>query len=189
MRWLAASVAVGLALCAAGSARAQEMYRWVDAQGRVHFGSEPPADAREIAPWSPEGDRLKIDARAAGKPAPVATGRARPAAPTRAAPRAPAAAANGHERIGGHTENEWRSRAQTLEHRVQDLEKQIEELEESTQAYGGWGTHRDSRGFVTSVGVRDRRPELEQALERAESELDALEEEARQAGVPPGWLR
>ena len=32
-----------IALAAAGTAAAQTIYRWTDAQGRVHFGSEPPA--------------------------------------------------------------------------------------------------------------------------------------------------
>ena len=76
MRSLTASVAVSLALCAASPARALEMYRWLDAQGRMHFGSEPPADARGVEPWSPDGDRLKIDARAAGEPAPSVSARA-----------------------------------------------------------------------------------------------------------------
>ena len=35
-----------IALAAAGAAAAQTIYRWTDAQGRVHFGSEPPAGAK-----------------------------------------------------------------------------------------------------------------------------------------------
>lgn len=184
MRWLAAGVAVGLVLAAGIPARAQEMYRWVDAQGRVHFGSEPPAGAREVEPWSPEGDRLKIESRAAGITVQPGPDRARATLPARA----PTPVA-GDEKIGGMSQDQWRTKAQMLEQRIQKLEADIEALEETTQAYGGWGTHRSSNGVVSRVGVRDRRPELEKALERAESELDALEEDAREKGVPPGWLR
>jgi hypothetical protein len=189
MRSLTASVAVGLALCAALPARAQEMYRWLDAQGRVHFGSEPPADARGIESWSPDGDRLRIDARAAGEPAPRGSAPARPVAPRRLAPGTPPAAPAPDERIGGRTESEWRHQAHSLEQRIEQLEREPEALEETTQAYGGWGTRRDSQGLVTRTAVPERRPALERALEKAESELDAFEEEARAAGVPPGWMR
>lgn len=35
-----------LALAAAGTAVAQSIYRWTDAQGKVHYSSEPPAGAQ-----------------------------------------------------------------------------------------------------------------------------------------------
>jgi glutaredoxin len=37
---------VVLALVAAGTAAAQGIYRWTDAQGKVHYGSEPPSGVR-----------------------------------------------------------------------------------------------------------------------------------------------
>jgi hypothetical protein len=180
-RW-AAALATGLALCA-GTARAQEMYRWLDAHGGVHFGSEPPADARSVEPWSPDSGRLRIEspspAEDPGPPVPAAAA-ARPIAPPPEAE---------EERLGGRTEAEWRRQSHQLEGRVRDLENQIEELEESTQAYGGWGTHRDSNGMTQRVSVPDQAQQLEKQLRQAESELEALEEEARRLGVPPGWLR
>jgi len=188
MRWLATCVAVGLWLGAGDVARAEEMYRWLDAQGRVHFGSEPPADARGVEPWSPDGGHLKIDARA-GTTAGAVGKSGRAAAPRTAAGRPPLAEASERGAIGGRSRSEWLTRETSLEKRIEDLEAQLEELEETTQAYGGWGTHRDKRGRVSRVALPDRRRELETALERAESELDAFEEEARRAGVPPGWLR
>jgi hypothetical protein len=43
-RWLAA-----LTLClAAQGAQAQGIYRWTDAQGRVHFGDRPPGKAESV---------------------------------------------------------------------------------------------------------------------------------------------
>jgi hypothetical protein len=125
---------------------------------------------------------VKIDPKAAADGAPAA----RPMAP--AARAAEPAAAQAEERIGGRTEAEWRSQAQLLEERLRRLELELEALEESTTAYGGWSTQRDGRR-VEQVAAPDERRRLERALELAETQLDALEEEARRLGVPPGWLR
>jgi len=181
MRSVAATVALGLALFGAGAARGQEMYRWLDAQGRVHFGSEPPPDARALAPWSPGGERLKIEP-------PSATAPVKQAEPGAVPETAPSAASEADEKLGGRSQTQWRAQARLLEKRIRDLEGELEALDESTQAYGGWGTHRDGQR-VEVVQLRDRRPELEKSLERAQRELDALEDEARRLGVPPGWLR
>lgn len=37
-----------LALLAAGSAAAQGIHRWTDERGRVHYGNEPPRNARAV---------------------------------------------------------------------------------------------------------------------------------------------
>ncbi|HZN85781.1 MAG TPA: glutaredoxin domain-containing protein [Burkholderiales bacterium] len=37
-----------LALLAAGAAAAQGIHRWTDERGRVHYGNEPPRDARAM---------------------------------------------------------------------------------------------------------------------------------------------
>jgi hypothetical protein len=182
MRLLGASVAIGLVLGAAGAARAEETYRWLDAEGRVHFGSEPPPDARAVTPWSPGGERVKIAPKTEPDPA---LQRPPGAPPARAAE---PAAAQPEERIGGRTETEWRAQARTLESRLRSLELELEQLEESTTAYGGWSTQRDGRR-LERVLVPDERRALERALELAQSQLDALEDEARRLGVPPGWLR
>lgn len=40
------SVIGGLILAASATASSAEMYRWVDENGRVHFGDRPPTDAK-----------------------------------------------------------------------------------------------------------------------------------------------
>jgi hypothetical protein len=186
MRIRTAWVAASLALCAGGSARAQEMYRWLDADGRVHYGSEPPADARSVAPWSPDSGRLRIESQPGqeSEPAPPAAA-THPPAPLRPPP-----ARATPESIGGRTELEWRREARRLEDSVRDLEQKLEEFDDSTHAYGGFGTHRDrDTGLSGRVAVPDERKRLEAELHRSEKELEKLEEDARRAGVPPGWLR
>ena len=45
-----------LLLAASGGTSAQDMYRWVDAQGKVHYSDQPPpADAREFKSLNPSG--------------------------------------------------------------------------------------------------------------------------------------
>ena len=40
-------IAIALMLCLANTAEAQKMYRWVDEQGRVHYGDRPPPGKRQ----------------------------------------------------------------------------------------------------------------------------------------------
>ena len=52
--------AIGFALlliAATPDVGAQKMYRWVDAQGNVHFGDRPPVGANEIQPKSNAGTK------------------------------------------------------------------------------------------------------------------------------------
>ena len=56
------SVAIGLALCMALPATAQTMYKWVDANGEVHYSDKPP-------PSNVKTETLRIPEQAAGAPA------------------------------------------------------------------------------------------------------------------------
>jgi type IV secretory pathway VirB10-like protein len=64
-RWLAAAA---LALAAQG-AGADGVYKWTDAQGRVHFGDRPPDDAATtaIAPPAPPAVPAPTDAERAAR--------------------------------------------------------------------------------------------------------------------------
>ncbi|MBS0001448.1 MAG: DUF4124 domain-containing protein [Thioalkalivibrio sp.] len=63
MRPSAAVTVLLLALTLPGAANATGIYRWVDAEGTVHFGDSPPSDRRakpvEIRP--PMGDSPQAD--------------------------------------------------------------------------------------------------------------------------------
>ena len=64
-RWLAA-----VTLCLAAQAGVGEgVYKWTDAQGRVHFGDRPPGEARStsIAPPSPPTAPAPTDAERAAR--------------------------------------------------------------------------------------------------------------------------
>lgn len=59
----ATGVILALSLMAAFAAEAGTVYRWTDAQGRVHFGDEPP-------PGSNRGERVSLPDSAAPRSAP-----------------------------------------------------------------------------------------------------------------------
>lgn len=61
-------LAVTLALAAHGAV-AEGVYRWTDAQGRVHFGDRPPGDdaSLAIAPPAPSAGAAPTDAERAAK--------------------------------------------------------------------------------------------------------------------------
>jgi hypothetical protein len=70
------------------------------------------------------------------------------------------------------TESYWRERLSTVNKKIQDLEAKLQSPELTS----------DTRGA-------SRRQAAERELEQARGEKQALTEEARRKGVPPGWLR
>jgi hypothetical protein len=95
----------------------------------------------------------------------------------------------------GLTELDWKKRADTLRRERNDLEEKVRRLESETKRL-------ENDFYAWSDGnYRDRviRPSWEQAKEdlakaranlaEAENAVANLEDEARKAGAPPGWLR
>lgn len=70
------------------------------------------------------------------------------------------------------TEAYWRGRLQPIDERIQRLETQLQSPQYTMNPVGG-----------------PERQRLEQQLERARAQRQAVLDEARRAGVPPGWLR
>jgi hypothetical protein len=98
-------------------------------------------------------------------------------------------------------ERYWHNRAQQLRNRMAEVDHQIAELEASNQSQhpGSGGSNSGNppppppSAYTVGAHVRggtstplerlkDRKAQLQQ-------QMDQLEDEARQAGVPPGWLR
>ena len=70
------------------------------------------------------------------------------------------------------TEAYWRGRLSSIDERIRNLETQL-----------------NQPGFAADPSNQIRRSQLERDLERARSERQAITDEARRKGVPPGWLR
>ncbi len=79
------------------------------------------------------------------------------------------------------TQEYWQNRVKGAKDKIAKLEAQLKS--------GDWGQGQrvgvDPRG-ETNLADRDQ---AEQQLTAARSELDAIQAEARRAGVPPGWVR
>jgi hypothetical protein len=85
----------------------------------------------------------------------------------------------------------WRGRAKQIRDEIESVDKQIKALNEKTQAGKGDGI---KIGFETYNSViyadfESQLKELERHKEKLQKMMTALEEEARQGGALPGWLR
>jgi hypothetical protein len=174
----AASVVLALLLGPAAlpcTASADEMYRWIDAQGNLHL-SETPPPGQAAEPWEP-AEKSAIQ-QTLPTPAPPREQRTARQAP--AAQEAP-------EKVAGQTEDEWRQRALEHQQRIEQLEHQIEQVEAGPDFHS---THFSRNGYADSGTSKQAvLMGLRAELERAQSHLESFEEHARTAGVPPGWLR
>lgn len=105
---------------------------------------------------------------------------------------AAAAAETPGERIGGHEEAWWRDRHEELVAELRHREAVVAACEESEapRAYDGVAgyTVRGRDGRLRWVRIK-RCDEERAARSAAQGDLERLEERARRAGVPPGWLR
>ncbi len=188
-----AGVLTSIALLALAAPPAfAELYRWKDATGKEHFTSDPsqvPAQHRQPAAavgQSSGGNLSVIESQPTPPPA--------SAAPTGRAAKTPAAAAPAAEKIGGDSEAGWRARVSKIRGEIADLETRHEECKRNPP--GMPGRFDPVKGYVVN------RRQLERAEAKADDcgnassqlgykriELERLEERARVAGVPPGWLR
>ncbi len=85
----------------------------------------------------------------------------------------------------GRGESYWRQRQAMLQNAVADAEIRAEK---ARNAYTLMMNNDYPKGDRRAE-VREERDTSELALTEARQDLDAFPEEARQAGVPPGWLR
>jgi hypothetical protein len=93
---------------------------------------------------------------------------------------------------GERDEAYWRQRAGKLQGEIADVDRQIEALREEIRKAGGAGFDPQSGLGVNVMYYTDRNNRLQQLQRRRDGlqkQMDALMDEARRAGVPPGWLR
>lgn len=79
----------------------------------------------------------------------------------------------------------WQGRYQSLLEKVETARHRVERAEAE---YSSNRHHRRLRGEPRRK-LLDERADAESELRQAEQKLEAVQEEARRAGVPPGWLR
>jgi len=179
MRFVLAVLALAQ-LATAGAFAEGEIWVWTTADGTVHYTDErervPEAFRESARVAQREGDTKTVPTPTPSSPAASPAAQARPAAAGTPAVIEPEAAA----------EAGWRAEAKNLHERIAALEPQV-------AACAG-----DHINRSPGDGSRERREEREEAercahakqdLATAHADLDALEERAHSADVPPGWLR
>ena len=92
------------------------------------------------------------------------------------------------------TEHYWRARKGALEKRIKDLEGKIKDMENELARLNNEFPGKDilSERLQMEQDIKQLRKGIENhklGLEKLKNELINLADEARQAGVPPGWLR
>jgi Domain of unknown function (DUF4124) len=177
---LASFVVLGLAPQAASG----EVYRWTDAEGKVHFTSDlsqVPARQRDAAEAGARaGKRGSVQRFESSTPAAAAA----PAAPAGAVPAATPAAQE--ERYGGRNEAEWRALAKKYRDAIERLEPRAEACEGDEFR---WKPGAGRRAYREEVAEADACSRMKSELDMNRTWLRNLEESAHRAGAPPGWMR
>jgi hypothetical protein len=86
----------------------------------------------------------------------------------------------------------WHNRAQKLRNQIAEVDQQIAQIKATAPPGGPANETANSSGGSSPIyfgGQGNRLRNLEVRKAALEKQMEELEEEARKAGVPPGWLR
>jgi hypothetical protein len=200
--WIAAAL-IGAASVPAGA----EIYHWTDAAGHEHFTSDPaqaPLGALHPARGAREGTLNGGSAGAlprSATPPPASAGPAGSAAGSAGAAAGTGAAAPSGDTAGGHDEAWWHEERGRQLREVEALDAKVASCknaeapadDKSAEAPRGENAATDApaeqRGRDRRASAREACNEATVSLETKKREFENFEENARQQGVPPGWLR
>ncbi len=85
--------------------------------------------------------------------------------------------------LKGKDEAYWRNRKNKIKEELAELEKKFKEVDD-------WLGANHTRNTLQSLApYKNDREGLQRNIDEKKKELKDLEEEARRAGAPPGWLR
>jgi chromosome segregation ATPase len=154
------------------------LYQWTDDRGVVHMTDElgkVPEKYREQAMQLEVPKKEQTDERRMGQQA--------PAAPS---------STNTRQRDDAR-KAQWQRRMREARQQLADAERRYQELEqqrkEALESAGSPATGR-RQGRVEAERIEQEMQRVRQDIEAARTRLEVdLPEEARKAGVPPGWLR
>jgi len=86
----------------------------------------------------------------------------------------------------------WRGRAQKIRDQMAAVDQEIDKVKDEIKKGGAAGFDAQTGRNQNVVYFEDRNTQLknlEKKKDELQKQMDALEDEARQAGVPVGWLR
>jgi Domain of unknown function (DUF4124) len=168
MRGMALVVLAGLAL--AGSAGAEQIYRWVDASGGVHF-SNAPAEESHAADVGTEAVRMQTGAPEAPPAAPRGTA-------VQASRGAPPDASPGDRLRRYGRERDLRATQQ----RLQDIDAQLAALAKVRTAHAGGTPGTGGLGTNAAAYLSPEEEKLQTERDEVQQQLDELRGTASAAG-------
>ncbi len=179
-----AAVVVILVAVFIGAAHAQSegqqpaayLYQWVDDQGNVHI-----TDSLGNIPekYRPTATRMK-DTGAPQEPS-TAQPQAAPVTPRKG---------NGEQQPD---KAQWQQRMRNAKNQLADAESRYRGLQQQrADLFAAWGSPAEAplANRQQADQIDQQMQEVQREIERARDMIDnVIPEEARKAGVPPGWLR
>lgn len=181
-RFVLTFVAAALALALAGAAAADTIYL---KNGRTIRSSHVRVEGDRVVFIQYGGtvklpmsivDRIEADTNAEPEPTPTPPP---PAEDPEADPDAPPA--EGDEVPEEQTPEFWQDQVRSIEAEREQIRLQIEDLRRTERAF--LFSHRSTADTRAAIEAAESR------LGELDEQMAALEQEARRAGVPPGWLR
>lgn len=160
--------------------RKNVLYQWTDGKGVVHITD----DLNKIpGKYRPNARRLETTPEAEGTPG----------GPGQQPGVSPPPGYSDDEERDADRKAEWQLRMKVAKQKLADAERRYRELEEKKNILlQGWGG--PASGHLEGREEADR---IDQQMKQVQKEIDdarnyievGLPDEARKAGVPPGWLR
>jgi hypothetical protein len=156
-------------------AKKHYLYEWTDSKGTVHI-----TDGLGKVPERYRDRARKVESSKGQEPGPEQWSDE-------------AASGSESQELEDEAKAEWQYRMREWRRRLSDAESQHRKLEqERTELIRAWGSI-----ALAPPAYRQRAVELELQLKEVETEIETarnmidtvLPDEARKAGVPPGWLR
>ena len=173
--FLSMSAALPAHVCAAeNDEKKQYLYQWTDEKGNMHIVNDLGSVPEQ---YRSKARRLEEDAGGD--------------TPTQQERYTPAPSSSGGNDAAGRAR--WQKKLGTAKQRLARAEARYASLEEEKYSqYGQWGSP-----ALAPIGNRQRMAEIDEELKKAQKEIDearnmidvVIPEQARKAGVPPGWLR
>ncbi len=153
------------------------LYQWVDDNGTVHIADSP---ARIPEQYRSRATRTRVGTTPQQEPNQPPIPQAVPSQPRSEPP-----AENGKALWQGRI-REWKKKLADAESRYQNLQQQRNDL------FAAWGSP-----AVAPLANRQQADQIDQQMQQVQQEIEkarnmidvVIPEEARKAGVPPGWLR
>lgn len=93
----------------------------------------------------------------------------------------------------GYAKAEWQQRMKDAQVRLADAQRRYQELDKKrTEALGKWGGVASGQleGRMEAEQIAEQMKQVQKEIDDTRNQIDTvIPEEARKAGVPPGWLR